>query len=107
MVIRYYPEKAKKPAPVTFDGVGAALSSMAIAGFIALLNVGGKYLPWSSPVLWGGGFAVAALVAVFLIWERRAPEPLLNLKLFSIPSFSVGVIMVLLGMPRSTCVRTM
>jgi MFS family permease len=99
LVIRYYPEKAKKSIPVTFDGVGAALSSMAIAGFIALLNVGGKYLPWSSPVLWGGGMAVAALVAVFLIWERRAPEPLLNLKLFSIPSFSVGVIMVLLGMP--------
>ena len=55
LVIRYYPEKAKKSVPVTFDGVGAALSSMAIAGFIALLNVGGKYLPWSSPVLWGGG----------------------------------------------------
>ena len=78
------------------DWAGAALSS---AGLIALVwaVIEAPSKGWTSgPVLAAGGFAVGALAA-FVVHQRRAAEPLLDLQLFRDPRFSAasGTIMVL------------
>ncbi|AZV37660.1 MFS transporter [Komagataeibacter xylinus] len=73
------------------DYPGAALLSIATAGFLLLFNALGTTLAWTSPLtflLLGG----ATLVFVAFIWqERRAPEPLISLDLLRIPTFSICV----------------
>jgi len=99
LVIRYYPAVKQKADLRGLDLPGSLLSALTIASFIVVLNIGGKYFPWSSPVVWGTAAAFAVFLISFLLWEKRSAHPLLNLRLFRIPSFSVGVAMVLLGMP--------
>ncbi len=53
---------------------------------------------------WGSaytlGFLAAALVLmlVFILWEKRVKVPLIPLELFKSPSFSAGVVLVVLGL---------
>ncbi|MFW7269347.1 MDR family MFS transporter [Gluconacetobacter sp. Hr-1-5] len=73
------------------DYRGAALLSVATAGFLLLFNSVGTALAWTSPLtvcLLGASVAVFAL---FIRQERRAPEPLVNLDLLRIADFSVCV----------------
>jgi EmrB/QacA subfamily drug resistance transporter len=86
--IRYVPE-SRDPRPGRFDLTGAALST---AGFSALVYAvieapGEGWL--SGPVLGLLAFAFA-LLAAFIWWERRTPEPMLDLGFFRNPRFSVG-----------------
>ncbi|MDD2955312.1 MAG: MFS transporter [Oscillospiraceae bacterium] len=98
LIIRYYPKK-QSAVRQHLDIPGALLSALVIASFLVVLNVGGKYFPWSSPVVWGTAIAFVVFLLAFLFWEKRSSRPLLNLRLFKIPSFTIGVLMVLLGMP--------
>jgi EmrB/QacA subfamily drug resistance transporter len=45
---------------------------------------------WGSPDVVGGLIAGVALIAGFLCWEQRAPQPLLPLRLFRIVTFSAA-----------------
>lgn len=68
---------------------GAAFS---IAGFAALLVaiIEGPELGWSDPlVIASAAIAVVALVA-FVQYERRCGEPMLDMRLFANPRFSMG-----------------
>jgi EmrB/QacA subfamily drug resistance transporter len=72
------------------DYVGAALLAAAIGPF--LLGLTNKQsADWTSP--WVGGLIVLGLVvgAVFLWWESRAADPIVNLGLFRNRSFSISV----------------
>ena len=87
--IRYVPE-SRDPAPGSFDLLGAALST---AGFSALVYaiIEAPERGWTQPhrslaIL----TASVVLIAAFLWWERRMPEPMLNLDFFRSASFSVG-----------------
>jgi MFS transporter, DHA2 family, multidrug resistance protein len=78
------------------DWTGAALSG---AGLIALVwaVIEAPSEGWTSaPVLGAGGFAAVALGA-FVVQQRRAADPLLDLRLFKDPRFTAasGTIMVL------------
>ncbi len=85
---RVIPE-SRDPAATRIDWTGAALSG---AGLIALVwaVIEAPSKGWTSaPVLAAGGFAAAALAA-FVVQQRRAAEPLLDLRLFRDPRFSAA-----------------
>jgi predicted MFS family arabinose efflux permease len=50
---------------------------------------GGSQFAWSSPVIAGLVVGGAVLLFAFCMWERRASEPILPLRLFRNPTFSV------------------
>jgi len=71
------------------DVVGAALVALGLAGTVFALIEQGR-LGWSAPLVWAPlVLGVAALVA-FVLWERRAPDPVLPLRLFAVRNFSAG-----------------
>ena len=72
-----------------FDWPGAALSTAALVTFLMLMTNGYR-LGWS-PLILLAGAAVIALVAGFILWELRAPAPMLDLGLFRRRVFSLGV----------------
>lgn len=82
--------------PVTYrrsriDIEGAVLLISGVSCLLlALVWVGTEY-PWESPVIVSLAVGGTALTAAFLAWERRAKEPLLPLRLFSDPIFSVSL----------------
>src|SRR5918992_4184347 len=86
--IRYVPE-SRDPRPGRFDLIGAALStagfSVLVYGVIEAPNHG-----WLSGTVLGTLGLAVALLAGFVAWERRTPEPMLDLSFFRNPSFSVG-----------------
>jgi predicted MFS family arabinose efflux permease len=45
---------------------------------------------WSSPEVWGPGVGGIVLLGLFLVHERRTPEPMLPLGLFKRRNFAVG-----------------
>lgn len=80
--------------PVTshrVDFLGAALLTSATVSALLVLNWGGSVVPWSSPSAIGLVLLSLALAALFLLQERRAAEPLMNLAMFRIRSFVIGV----------------
>ncbi|WP_344888883.1 MFS transporter [Actinomadura meridiana] len=78
--------ETKDPSAPRIDGFGALLS----AGGIVALVYGVIEAPargWGDAVVLGS-FALAVVLLVgFVLWERRATEPLLNMRLFRDPRF--------------------
>jgi EmrB/QacA subfamily drug resistance transporter len=72
------------------DGTGIGLLGGGVGALILLTTWGGSQYAWGSTTIVGLGIAGVALLAVFVWWERRAPEPILPLQLFRSPVFSVA-----------------
>jgi EmrB/QacA subfamily drug resistance transporter len=75
-------------ARVRIDITGAALCVLGLGG-TAFALIEQRRLGWSSPAIWatlGGGLLA---LAAFVGWERRAPHPMLPLRLFRLRNFSV------------------
>jgi len=72
------------------DYAGAAMLSVALTALLLGLAWGGTTYPWLSPEVLGCAVGGAALLAGFVWWQRRAPEPLLDLALFRLSVFSVS-----------------
>ena len=85
---RLVPE-SRDPQPGRFDLVGAGLS---VATLVTLVYAIIEATPrgWSDPLVLSGFAAAAALGAAFVVWERRVASPMLPLKFFSDPSFTVA-----------------
>ena len=77
-------------AEVVIDHVGAALLIGAISGIVLVTTWGGNEYAWTSPVILGLSAASLSLTGAFLVVERRAEEPILPLRLFAGPVFSVS-----------------
>ena len=86
--MRYVPE-SRDPKPGSFDLPGAALST---AGFSVLVYsiIEAPEQGWLSGMVLGSLAASVALLGAFFWWERRTPEPMLDLSFFRNRSFSVG-----------------
>jgi EmrB/QacA subfamily drug resistance transporter len=79
------------------DYVGAVLLAASVVPIILATVWGGLTYPWGSSTiisLFAGG-AIAAVV--FCLWERRAPEAIIPMRLFKNDIFSVSVILSLLA----------
>ncbi len=69
------------------DVVGAVLLALGVGALMLVLAWGGNLFPWTAPEIFVLGALSVSALAVFAWWERRAPEPLLPLHLFSNPVF--------------------
>ncbi len=69
------------------DWPGAALLAGALCAAVLLADLGGAVLPWTSPAVLALGASAAVMLALFVVVERRAPEPILPLRLFRDPVF--------------------
>ncbi len=77
----------KRPA---FDWAGAGLSAAAVVFFLVAMSNGHR-IGWASPLIVAAFVGVAALVGVFIWWELQAAAPMLDVRLFKTPLFSLGV----------------
>ena len=74
-----------------FDYVGAALFSLSLIGLLFGITEG-ELWGWSDPRIiacLGGGLLCGVL---FVLWERRAPEPMLRLGIFKSRAFSYSLL---------------
>jgi EmrB/QacA subfamily drug resistance transporter len=71
------------------DYLGVLVLSAAATSLILLTSLGGTTYPWRSAPIYILGVAGVVLIAVFVLVERRAAEPVLPLHLFKLRTFSV------------------
>jgi EmrB/QacA subfamily drug resistance transporter len=86
--IRYVPD-SRDPRPGSFDLLGAALSTVGFSVLVYAI-IEAPERGWTSPLVTGSLAASVALLAAFFWWERRTPEPMLDLGFFRSARFSVG-----------------
>jgi EmrB/QacA subfamily drug resistance transporter len=84
------------PARERFDWAGAALFGPAVAAGLLVLTEGNAW-GWTSPRLVGLVAVAVTLLGAFLLAERRAPAPLVDLGLFRDRVFSTGIVAGLLS----------
>jgi EmrB/QacA subfamily drug resistance transporter len=96
LIYRYLPSYHLGSDTVRIDYVGAALFASALVPFLVGLT-NKNSLPWEDP--WVGGLMLLGLAigVVFVLWERRAPEPIVSLELFRNRSFTISVSSVFLA----------
>jgi EmrB/QacA subfamily drug resistance transporter len=81
------------------DGLGAALFLVGVSALMLLLTQAGT---WSPPPLFALGALAALGLGFFVVWERRAPEPMLDLAqwrdgligIANVASLTSGVMMI-------------
>jgi MFS transporter, DHA2 family, multidrug resistance protein len=81
--------ESRDPKPGAFDLLGAALS----IGALVTLVFGVIEAPeqgWTHPLTLGCFGVAAVLAAAFVTWELHTPEPMLNLRFFRNPRFSIA-----------------
>jgi EmrB/QacA subfamily drug resistance transporter len=71
------------------DVVGAVLCVFGLGGFVFALVEQPRY-GWGSPAILVPLAGGIALLAAFLIWESRTPEPMVKLELFRRRNFAAG-----------------
>jgi EmrB/QacA subfamily drug resistance transporter len=72
------------------DYLGTALLAGGLAAIILATSLGGNSYAWGSPFIIAMGIAGVALIAAFLLVERRAAEPVLPLRLLSNRVFALS-----------------
>ncbi|AWB95526.1 MFS transporter [Agromyces badenianii] len=77
------------PARERIDWLGAGLGVVGLGGTVFALIEQGRF-GWSSPVVFVPLVVGIVAFAVFLWWERRAPQPMLPLSLFRARNFAAG-----------------
>jgi EmrB/QacA subfamily drug resistance transporter len=81
--------ESRDPAAPRLDLLGAGLSIVALAALLwAIIEAPTK--GWTSTPIVIAGLVGIALFAVFLLWERRTPSPMLDLTFFRNPRFTVA-----------------
>jgi EmrB/QacA subfamily drug resistance transporter len=78
------------PQRHAIDFLGAGLLTGGVSSLILLTTWGGNQFAWASPVIVGLALATLALLAAFVLQERRAAEPVIPLGLFRSAVFSVA-----------------
>lgn len=78
----------KSEAPVDF--LGAATLSAAVMALLTACMLGGRNYPWLSPQIAGLLVLTALAGAGFIHTEKRAAEPILDLKFFRVRGFSMA-----------------
>ncbi len=76
--------------PKKIDYLGALLMVPAIVALLLITTWGGTEFPWSSPVILGLMGAAIVLLALLVAQERRAQDPIMPLRLFTMNVFTVG-----------------
>lgn len=72
------------------DYLGAALIVGGVSLLLLLLSLGGKEFEWGSAEIIGMGIGSVILLGLAVLQERRASEPIIPPRLFSIPTFRIS-----------------
>jgi hypothetical protein len=72
------------------DYLGIILVALGASGLTLVTSWGGTTYPWLSPTIIGLAVASVIALALFVLVERRAKEPVLPMRLFANPVFSVA-----------------
>ncbi len=72
------------------DYLGAAVIVSAVTSFLLYLNWSGEHYGWSDPRALAFVFAAVILAVTFIFIEFRAEEPIIPMRLFRNPIFTVG-----------------
>lgn len=89
-IARYLKEEKVKRTAKKIDIAGVLLFAAGVSALLFGLTAGGQNLAWTSPLLLGLLGTAVILLIIFLFVERRAPEPMLPLSLFSIRNIAVS-----------------
>ncbi|WIX91193.1 MDR family MFS transporter [Amycolatopsis sp. DG1A-15b] len=84
---------ARAAVKPVIDYLGILLIGLAATGLTLVTSWGGTQYAWGSPVIVGMAFGSVVLLAAFVFAELRAKEPMLPMRLFRNPVFTVGGIM--------------
>jgi EmrB/QacA subfamily drug resistance transporter len=74
------------------DYLGAALAVGTVITLLLALEWGGRNYPWGSPTIIGLLVTAAVLGSLFVWQEKRHPEPIVPMSLFSNPVFRVAAV---------------
>ncbi|WP_407550904.1 MDR family MFS transporter [Streptomyces sp. Pv4-95] len=85
------PAQAKKKAHIDYAGV--FLLVVAIVALNLLTGWAGVKYSWSSPVILGLAVGSVVAVALFILSQRRAVDPVIPLRLFANQTFTIVVIL--------------
>jgi hypothetical protein len=77
------------PDRARVDWLGAALGVVGLGGTVFALIEQGR-LGWDDPLVFVPAVVGVAALVAFLVWERRAPAPMLPLTLFRARNFAAG-----------------
>jgi EmrB/QacA subfamily drug resistance transporter len=75
----------------SIDYLGAVLMLFGVTAALLVTVWGGTQYPWGSPVIVGLAVAAVTLIVAFVLWERRAAEPILPPSLYHIGIFRVSI----------------
>ena len=80
---------SRDPEQARLDPIGAGLSVVGLVTLVyGLIEAPGK--GWGSPGILGIFAGAAVVLAVFVLWENRVDEPMLDMSYFRNTAFSVG-----------------
>jgi MFS family permease len=82
----------KRTTQHAIDWLGAMLAVSAIISLLLALQWGGREYAWTSPVIIGLGAAALILAVLFVLQERRHPEPIVPMTLFANKVFRMSAI---------------
>ncbi|HSS09620.1 MAG TPA: MFS transporter [Acidimicrobiales bacterium] len=80
---------SRDPAAPRLDRIGLSLSTVAI-GLLVYTIIEAPGRGWSAPATFAGFATAAAALVVFIVWERRVAEPMLDVGLFTNLRFSAA-----------------
>lgn len=80
---------SRDPATPRIDVVGLVLSVVGV-GLLVYTVIEGPERGWLAPLTIGGFVGAAAVITVFVIWERRCAEPMFDVALFRDPRFTAS-----------------
>jgi EmrB/QacA subfamily drug resistance transporter len=89
LLLRALPADVKRAGDVRVDWTGALLGILGLGLPVFALIESGR-LGWGSPLILAALVLGAATLAGFLLWERRAAQPMLPLSIFRTRDFAVG-----------------
>jgi EmrB/QacA subfamily drug resistance transporter len=90
--LRVVPARERRE-PKALDPVGAGLSALALSSLVWAF-IEGPHHGWGHALVVGGFVAAVLLGAVFVAWELRRSEPMLDPRLFRLRGFSSGSLSV-------------
>jgi len=92
VALRHVPESRDPAATGKLDVTGGALVTLGLVGLTYGL-IEGPAKGWTHPGPLAALLAGVVLLAVFVVWERRTPAPMLQLSLFHSTQFTVANIL--------------
>jgi EmrB/QacA subfamily drug resistance transporter len=75
--------------PHRIDFLGAGLMLVGVTSALLVTVWGGTQYAWGSPIIVGLSLGAVALITSFVLWERKASEPILPPSLYRIGTFRV------------------